>query len=81
MTVVQRVFPVNRDIVVQEAPDWHSKLVSLEQALATIRPGSRIYLGTGCAAPRNLLAGLEAMQPGPPDLAARRAARAASSPT
>jgi acyl-CoA hydrolase/RimJ/RimL family protein N-acetyltransferase len=47
---------------------YESKLVSLEQALSTIRPGSRIYLGTGCAAPRNLLAGLEAMEPGPPDL-------------
>jgi acyl-CoA hydrolase/RimJ/RimL family protein N-acetyltransferase len=47
---------------------YESKLVSPEQALATIRPGSRIYLGTGCAAPRRLLAELEAMQPGVPDL-------------
>src|SRR5215470_19328360 len=68
MTIVQRVFPVKRDIVDREAIDDRSKLVSLEQALATIRPGSRIYLGTGCAAPRSVLAGLEAMQPGPPDL-------------
>src|SRR5262245_10075338 len=68
MTIVQRVFPVKRHMVGQETTDYHSKLVSLEQALVTIRPGSRIYLGTGCAAPRNLLAGLEAMQPGPPDL-------------
>jgi hypothetical protein len=56
------------DIAGQENRCYDSKLVSLEQALATIRPGSRIYLGTGCAAPRNLLAALEAMQPGPPDL-------------
>src|SRR5215475_9955936 len=56
------------DFAGQETQCWDSKLVSLEQALATIRPGSRIYLGTGCAAPRNLLAGLEAMQPSPPDL-------------
>src|SRR5262245_44381280 len=47
---------------------YASKLVSFEQALAMIRPGSRIYLGTGCAAPGDLLAGLEAMQPSPPDL-------------
>src|SRR5262245_28715920 len=40
----------------------------MEQALATIRPGSRIYLGSWCAAPRNLLGGLEAMHPSPPDL-------------
>ena len=56
------------DMAGQETTDYDSKLVSLEQALATIRPGSRIYLGTGCAAPRSLLAGLEGMQPGPPDL-------------
>ena len=30
----------------QEPADYDSKLVSLEQALAAIRPGSRIYLGT-----------------------------------
>ena len=48
--------------------DFSRKLVSAERALATIRAGSRIYLGTGCAAPRSLLAALEAMVPGPPDL-------------
>ena len=36
--------------------------------LSAIRPGSRIFLGTGCAAPRKLLATLEAMSPGPADL-------------
>jgi acyl-CoA hydrolase len=44
------------------------KLVSAERALAAIRAGSRIYIGTGCAAPRTLLARLEAMEPGPADL-------------
>src|SRR5215469_16377637 len=48
--------------------DLRLKLVSADQALAAIEPGSRIYLGTGCAAPRALLARLEAMQPGPSDL-------------
>ena len=52
----------------QQSVDLGSKLVRLDQALASIRPGNRVYLGTGCAAPRTLLAGLEAMQPGPPDL-------------
>ena len=56
------------DMAGQRTTDYESKLCSLERALATIRPGSRIYLGTGCAVPRNLLAGLEGMQPGPPDL-------------
>jgi acyl-CoA hydrolase/GNAT superfamily N-acetyltransferase len=52
----------------QKPVDLGSKFIRLEQALALIRPGSRVYLGTGCAAPRSLLAGLEGMQPGPPDL-------------
>jgi acyl-CoA hydrolase/RimJ/RimL family protein N-acetyltransferase len=55
-------------MVGQDVASYQSKLVSLEQAVAEIRPGSRIYVGTGCAAPRNLLAALEALQPGPPDL-------------
>jgi acyl-CoA hydrolase/RimJ/RimL family protein N-acetyltransferase len=48
--------------------DLGPKLVSAERALAAIRAGSRIYIGTGCAAPRTLLARLEAMDPGPADL-------------
>ena len=48
-----------------KALDLGRKLVSAERALAAIRAGSRIYLGTGCAAPRSLLAKLEAMVPGP----------------
>ena len=34
-----------------KALDLGRKLVSAERALAAIRAGSRIYLGTGCAAP------------------------------
>src|SRR5262249_2008492 len=48
--------------------DLGPKLVSAEPALAAIRAGSRIYIGTGCAAPRTLLARLEAMDPAPVDL-------------
>src|SRR5215510_15705253 len=48
--------------------DLGPKLVSAERALAAIRSGSRIYIGTGCAAPRTLLAQLEAMDPAPADL-------------
>jgi acyl-CoA hydrolase/RimJ/RimL family protein N-acetyltransferase len=51
---------------------WHeaarSKVVSAERALAAVRPGSRVYLGTGCAAPQGLIAKLEGMAPGPADL-------------
>ena len=52
----------------QATSDLGPKLVRAERALTAIPPGSRIYLGTGCAAPRHLLATLEAMSPGPPDL-------------
>jgi hypothetical protein len=38
--------------------------------IPSIRPGSRLYFGTGCAAPRSRLAGLEGRRPG------SRAARA-----
>ena len=48
--------------------DLGAKLTSAERALASIRPGSRIYIGTGCAAPQSLVARLEAMDPGPADL-------------
>src|SRR5207302_6227299 len=52
----------------QATSDLGPKLVPAEQALTAIPPGSRIYLGTGCAAPRHLLAELETMRSGPPDL-------------
>src|SRR6516164_1683541 len=48
--------------------DLGPKLVSAERALSAIRAGSRVYIGTGCAAPRTLLAQLEAMNPAPADL-------------
>src|SRR5262249_45335379 len=48
--------------------DICAKVVSAERALAAVRAGTRIYIATGCAAPRTLLARLEAMEPGPADL-------------
>jgi len=48
--------------------DIAPKLVSPERAVSPIRAGSRIYIGTGCAAPHSLLAALETMEPGPADL-------------
>ncbi len=48
--------------------DIRSKVMSAEQALAGVMPGSRIFLGTGCAAPRHLVETLETMQPAPVDL-------------
>ena len=43
-------------------------IVPLAAALRLIQPGNRVFLGTGCAAPRTLLAALEAAQDSPPDL-------------
>src|SRR5262245_65674016 len=48
--------------------DFGPKLVSVERALSAIRAGSRVYIGTGCAAPRTLIAKLEAMNASPADL-------------
>src|SRR5262249_26793409 len=48
--------------------DIGPKVVSAKRALATVRAGARIYIGTGCAAPRTLLTQLEAMEPSPADL-------------
>ena len=44
------------------------KRATLDEAVALVQPGSRVYLGTACAAPRTLLAALEAARPGPADL-------------
>src|SRR5499425_1531419 len=48
--------------------DMGPKLTSVQRAVSPIRAGSRIYIGTGCAAPRSLLAALETMQPRQADL-------------
>ncbi len=45
-----------------------AKYVDAKQALSEIRPGSRIYIGTGCASPRHLIATLESRSPSPADL-------------
>jgi acyl-CoA hydrolase len=48
--------------------DIGHKLVSAQRAVSAIRAGSHIYIGTGCAAPRSLIAALEMMEPRPADL-------------
>lgn len=55
-------------MVISTPFDIGSKLVSAERAVSAIRAGSRIYIGTGCAAPHSLLAALETMKQGPADL-------------
>jgi acyl-CoA hydrolase/RimJ/RimL family protein N-acetyltransferase len=48
--------------------DMGPKLTSAQRAVSPVRAGSRIYIGTGCAAPHSLLAALETMEPRPVDL-------------
>lgn len=45
------------------------KLVTAEQAVAGIRPGAQLFIGTACATPRTLMAALERRQPPPADVA------------
>ena len=44
------------------------KLVSAEQAVAQIRPGAQVFVGTACATPRILMAALENRRPAPSDV-------------
>ena len=54
--------------MISKSFDIGPKLTSAQRAVAPIRAGSRIYIGTGCAAPHNLIAALETMEPRPADL-------------
>lgn len=45
-----------------------SDFVPAETAVAAIRSGDRVFVGTGCAEPRLLVAALEALRPGPQDI-------------
>ena len=39
---------------------WQTRAVTAEQAVASVRPGSRIFVGSACATPRSLLRALDA---------------------
>jgi acyl-CoA hydrolase/RimJ/RimL family protein N-acetyltransferase len=44
------------------------KLMTPEQAVAGIKPGEQVFVGTACATPRSLVAALENRRPPPPDV-------------
>ena len=46
--------------------EWRDRLCSAEKALAVIRPGDHVFVGTGCATPLTLLWTLEERLPPPP---------------
>lgn len=45
--------------------DWRERAVPAERAIAVIRPGDRVFVGSACATPRTLLGALEACAPPP----------------
>ncbi len=52
-------------------PDWQKKyrdrIVTAEEAIRTLRPGQRIFVGTGCGQPEELVRALTARGPELPD--------------
>jgi acyl-CoA hydrolase/GNAT superfamily N-acetyltransferase len=47
---------------------WRERVVGADEALAAIRSGSRIFVGTACATPRALLRALERLERPPADI-------------
>src|SRR5262245_7213930 len=45
-----------------------NKLLSAEAAVEVVKPGHRVFIGTGCAAPFTLVEALERRKPIPPDV-------------
>lgn len=45
--------------------DWRGQAVSAEAAVARIRPGDRVFVGSACATPRSLVEALELRRPSP----------------
>jgi acyl-CoA hydrolase len=43
--------------------DWHSREVSAAEAVAVVRPGDHVFVGTACATPRILVEALEQAEP------------------
>ncbi len=52
-------------VVRSEVATWRADAVSPEDAVAGIRPGARVFVGSACATPRVLLAALEARRDQP----------------
>jgi acyl-CoA hydrolase/GNAT superfamily N-acetyltransferase len=48
-----------------EATDWRSRIVTADEAVAGVRPGARVFVGSASATPRRLLGALAARQDAP----------------
>src|SRR5215207_10019736 len=47
---------------VQAAEDWRHRQVSPAEAVSVVRPGDKVFLGSGCATPRSLVDALEQLK-------------------
>lgn len=47
---------------------YSDKVKTSEQAVAAIKPGQRVFIGTACATPRTLVAALESLPKPPPEV-------------
>jgi hypothetical protein len=45
--------------------DWQARATSAADAVASIRPGDRVFVGTACATPRTLIDALEQLDKPP----------------
>lgn len=46
-------------MITGSAADWRERLVSAEKAVSVVRPGDRVFIGSACATPRQLVEALE----------------------
>jgi len=51
-----------------KASEYADKIITAEQAALLVQPGSNVFIGTACAAPRTILAALEGLSSPPPDV-------------
>jgi acyl-CoA hydrolase/GNAT superfamily N-acetyltransferase len=51
-----------------ERTGYSGKVITAEQAARFVKPGDNVFVGTGCASPRTIVAALEALDAPPPDV-------------
>ncbi|HRD66683.1 MAG TPA: GNAT family N-acetyltransferase [Candidatus Competibacter sp.] len=61
-------YPTLESILHPALEPYRDKVISAESAACLIRPGQRVFVGTGCAAPRTLIAALENLSDPPADV-------------
>jgi len=63
--ILGRSYPINREAdphsssLPETLAPFAEKVTTVEKAVSAVRPGAHVFLGTGCATPRALIAGLE----------------------